>query len=114
MAEMEELKRYLVEMKAEMIANGVKLNGINEDVSLLKTTIIGLPETQRPGLVHDIKDIKTRIDNHDIEIKEIKDGHFKEKVIVGTGAATAGALAGAVTQTSWVKALATGFISLFK
>lgn len=114
MAEMEELKRYIIEMKAEMVANGSKLNSIHNDVGLMRTTIIGIPETNRPGMIHDIADMKEKINGHDKEIKDIKDKHFKEKVIIGTGSAAVGATMAATTHPTIIGKVIAGLASLFK
>lgn len=111
---MEELKRYIIELKAEVIANSSKLSRVSDDVGLMRTTIVGIPETNRPGMIHDIAGMKERVDGHDKDIKNLKEKNFKEKVYIGAGAAGAGATIAAATHTSFADKIVAALGSLFK
>ena len=95
-----ELKTAITDLTAAVTSASAKLNTVSYDVSQLKTKLLGIPEMKLSGMIDQFEDMKGRVDKHDSDIKDMKDNHFKQKVIIGAGSAAIGGSAGIMAKTS--------------
>lgn len=114
---MEEIKRSIDRLSEAIHATNNKIESVSDDVHLIKTTIIGIPEMKRPGLIDDvvkntsdIAELRDAISNNN----DKKSGDYKKKVFFTISGAAAGVAATKAGETPFWSKLITSIAALWR